>query len=511
MATAEEFVASLSQRGATIWSENGQVRVRAPKGTLLPAELEAARVLAKEIFALLETRNKSGETTLKPRVSGTAIPLTELQHLFWSNIVKTPGSLSVRDCVTAAHIYGALNADVLRQSIEIAVERHETLRTRIMLADGLPIQHIDSMGDGVFGLIDTQRASDAEREIEAERLAEAFVGENIDVSKDPLFKALLIRISSTAHVFVLALHQLISDGMSNEILNREIWDSYRSIARKVPLSLPKLPIQFADYAVWQNQTRGQWRELHYKYWIRRMGGAMKTQMRIPGIFVGAPRGRMAIWRNSFANELSEKLRDLARREKTLLAMVVLTVYAVVMFRWCGQNEILVPFLDNGRHKHELEHVVGFITQLFILRISFSPEDNLLDLLRQVKEEFLSACRNGEILRSFEDPAALPLTDLHFNWHPPCFDLLSGHGSLADLGLTVRRWPTPYPVRTALPSVAFLPYFCDTAGGIDITVVYDDGRITQETLELFRTQLHLVAKDLMRDPPCRVESALHADS
>ena len=360
-------------------------------------------------------------------------------------------SRSTRSVPTATRIYGRLNVDTLRRSLDEVVRRHEALRTRIVMIDGSPVQEIDEEWGFELGIIDLTAAEPEIKEAEAKRLVEELVNENIDVAVGPLFAARLLELSDQTHVLVVAMEHTISDGFSLEILSRDIWTLYWQSLRGLPLSLPTVAIQLGDYAVWQQKTSRWWTDKHGTYWKERLADATRVRFPSDRDVEGVSRFRSKNTPIQFGMALTSKLRELARRRHTLLAMTVLTAYVAVILRWQEKWDLLLNFLVNGRHRPELGNTVGFIASSLFLRVQLTQNDTFFTLLECVTKEYYTAyehCDFGRLSIPFPGPDFKRCTS--FNWQtalPDNSHVTVGRCAGSDGSADVVEFK-PFPFRNA---------------------------------------------------------------
>jgi Condensation domain len=306
------------------------------------------------------------ESSIRPRMAGTPVPLTAMQLRVWSQVLERGKLPGARMCTVVTRILGPLNIELLSRSVEALVWRHETLRTRFVTVDGIPRQHVDSASACGLEAIELTGGSASAVEAQARRVVSEFVEESVDLSVGPLFATRLLRLSRHEHVLIFSLEHMITDDVSNQIIRGEIWTFYRQAARGLPFSLPELPLQFADYADWQERTHGLWREKHEGYWKGRLTGAPHISFPTDDL-PKVKRPIEAMMQFPFGATLSASLRDLARSERTLLSLVVLAVYVAATARWCNRCDLVLTFVSNGRHRRGLQNMVGWLASPHRLR------------------------------------------------------------------------------------------------------------------------------------------------
>lgn len=459
------------------------------------------------------------DAPIRPRPRGCAIPLTALQVEFWNHFREGKNSLSRRFCASAVRLLGSLDVDLLQTSIGAVIQRHESLRTRIISVDGILRQHIDPAWAYRLEFIDLVELSspDAEREVRCQ--GQEFIDQRVDLALGRLFEAKLWKLSDREHILILALDHIVSDATSYGILNREIWDLYNQGTRGQRFSLPPLPVQFADYAVWQQQTRVAWMRTHGAYWRDRLIGAPRTEF--PGdpdqIEGGQP--TTATVYIPFGNAFSAKLRELARRKGSPLSLVVMAIYIIVISRWCNQKDLVVAVVSHGRHNcPELAYTIGLIAGFLHLRIERANDDTFHDLLVRVRLELAAAFEHQG---SDRVPLIVPdcSTNVQFNWQSAQSTKgLVDHYFLPEFAATVNHEPPwamkpsvqhdkaerplrlqSFPVRTIV-SPQFAPNFYDTGPtGIYMLVKYAQNLFSAAAIERLGHHMRSVAQEVAEQP------------
>lgn len=495
-----ELLSSLYERGVRLWTENGQVHFQVPKGKLHPEELDKLRMFKSEIVKLLQQAQVFAEEPIQPRPSDCLVPLMSVQRGIWDYYMKQNRELSERFCAVSLRVCGALNIPLLQKSIEAVVARHESLRTRFVAVDGVPRQHIDPACEFHLEVIEPVATSPASIAEEVDRLVHEFYHEKVDISVGPLFAAKLFRISDSEHVLLLTIEHIISDGVSLAILGREVWTLYDQALRGLPLRLPPLLVQLGDYAVWQHKTYDTWQKKHEAYWKERLRNAPRLELPRDEGAVEVTPVVSEILRFSFGHVLSARVREVARRERTFPALVVLTFYLAVMSRWYNQRDLMLVFISHGRNRPELANVIGFLVEFLYLRIEVSPEDRFIDLLKRVHSEFHSASYH-QPFDPVQDLAPDYSTDLSFNWQPSNWaPWLADRQWQVNDQVTIR----PYPLKPSIPA-QFGQWFFETSDDIDVTVLYSSDSYSSTTIEQFRRELLLFAENCTQHPLTRVAS------
>jgi amino acid adenylation domain-containing protein len=429
-----------------------------------------------------------------PRVPCDRVPLTFSQRWLW-NALKLDQCPSTRAVAAAVRLKGRVHIGHLRQSFADLLRRHEALRTRIVLVEGIPQQEIDPYVEYDLPIVCLTSLCESDRVAEAKRLAEEIVHEPISLAVGPLFCARLLTLTDDDHVLVIAMDHMISDAVSRSIVFRDLWAIYRQLARGLGSSILPLAVQFADYALWQHETLHSWMEQHGAYWNRRLHGSRRLCVPAGDLGVGATRAKLGRLPVSFGESLSAQLRDLSRRERTTLVMSVLTVYVALLSRVCKETDLVVAFIAMARLHPEVENTVGYFNAPLFLRMTLSDEDSFVSLLRRVTEEYGTAYRHsdcGKLAAQIPEPEFV--WNPRFNWIPGEFAPVATGGAALeprDFELAPREdseWGGELELAVS-----------DTREGVRGTLSYRADRLTGSTMERFRRDLVLLVEELVAHP------------
>lgn len=393
-------------------------------------------------------------------------------------------------CSAVCVISGSLNIGLLRSSVDAVVARHESLRTTILENDGRPLQRVRDPCIGETALQEsTCLARDGSDLDDAARsFASSFTQQCVDPITGPLFKASVASISKNEHILVLAADHLISDGSSLSLIYDEVWTYYFSVIEGRQPSLPDLPIQYGDYAVWQQQTYEAWLCRHGAYWRQRLAGAPHIQLPVEGAAAGADMSDYVQTHYELGEEISEGLRGVAKRAKLPLPLVVLAVYILTASRWREQDDLVLTFVSNARYRPQVRGMVGYLASQVYLRVQLRESATFLDLVRQVAREFYGALSHEafdrviDILPEWRSPG----TQLHFNWLP-AFPMQRDVRSTRTLSVRSVPFLTTWPAD-------FLPWFGEYDGGVHLIVCHLPRRISVAAVEDLVELLRRVARE-----------------
>jgi len=370
-------------------------RVRQGFGIEMPLrslfELGTVSTLARKLEAMMRD---SAEIKLPPieRVSRDETPpLSFAQQRLWF-IHQLSLESTIYNIPYAVRLTGELNVAALEQTFVEIVRRHEVLRTTFSTVDGRPVQVIAESVAPVMKDIDLSKMPDREREEELQRFVKEDMRQPFDLDRGPLLRATLIKLSEREHVLLCVTDHIVSDGWSTSILIREMTNLYRSFSRGEPSTLPELPLQYADFAYWQQEwLRGELLERQLDYWKQQLAGAAAIlELPADNPRPALPTFNGALHRFSLSDELSERVRALGRREGATLFMTLLAAFQVLLSRFSGQEDIVVGTPVAGRSMTETEQLIGFFVNTLVLRARLAGELNFKEVLRQVRETCLGA-------------------------------------------------------------------------------------------------------------------------
>ncbi|WP_240360579.1 non-ribosomal peptide synthetase [Pyxidicoccus caerfyrddinensis] len=334
---------------------------------------------------------------LRPAPRTQDIPLSFAQQRLWFIDQMDPGSAAY-NVPTAVRMVGTLDVPSLERALNALVERHESLRTTFASSDGEPVQLIHPASATTLPVVDLSTLPPEAREAGARRLAVTEAGEPFDLVRGPLFRASLARLEPDKHVLLLTMHHIVSDGWSMGVLIRELAALYLAAASGKALRLAPLPVQYADYTVWQRDwLRGEVLDAWLGFWKQQLGGAPHA-LELP---TDRPRPAVQTFHGAghaftLSPELSRQLEALGQEHNATLFMVLLAAWQTLLHRYSGQDDIVVGSPIAGRNRAETEGLIGFFVNTLALRTRFSVEDSFVSLLERVRETTLGAYAHQEV-------------------------------------------------------------------------------------------------------------------
>jgi amino acid adenylation domain-containing protein len=339
----------------------------------------------------------AGLSTDKRALLALDNPLSFAQERLWFLYRLEPDS-PVYNIPAAFRLTGRLDSAAFERAVNAIVKRHESLRTGFPTIDGQPIQIISPFASFAIPCADLSALPETERETEARRLADEDARQPFDLARSPLLRVKLLRLGEQSHVALITMHHIVSDGWSNEVFLNELTAFYTSFSGGASLELPELPIQYADFAEWEQEWfRNGGAETQLSYWKQQLEGHQQV-LDLP---LDRPRPPVqthhgASQQFSLAKDVSVALVELSRQQNVTLFMTLLAAFQTLLYRYSGQDDITVGIPVANRNQIETEGLIGFFVNMLALRTSFSGQPTFKELLARVKEAALGAFAHQQL-------------------------------------------------------------------------------------------------------------------
>jgi len=448
---------------------------------------------------LVEAELRQGgadDIPLVPAPRGGPLPLSFAQERLWFLDRLEPGSPTY-DIPVTVDLHGSLLPAVAAAALGEVARRHEALRTTFGARDGVPFQRVAPPAAVALPVIDLGALPAAARQDEAARLGAWHSALSFDLERGPLFAATLLRLEPDVHRLLFNMHHIISDGWSNSVLVRELSALYEPMAAGRSASLPELPVQYPDFALWQRRwTAGRGAELGY--WMERLGSGVEP-LDLP---LDRPRPAVQTYRGDrrmrrLPSGLSARLQAFGRREGATLFMVLLAGAAELLRRQSGQEDVLVGTPVAGRRAVETEGLIGCFLNTLVLRTDLSGRPGLRELVARVREVTLGAFSHQDVpfeellsrLGVKRDLSRTPLFQVFFNL------LSQPAGELRLPGLRVEAVSTPEPA-----SKFDMTFYVQTgADGIRFDLVFNADLFDGVRMEELLAQLELLLEQAVESP------------
>ncbi|MCB9718000.1 MAG: amino acid adenylation domain-containing protein [Myxococcales bacterium] len=325
------------------------------------------------------------------------MPLSYAQSRLWFLEQLSPG-VAGYNVSGALRLRGRLDVTVLQRAVEEVVRRHEALRTTFEEVGGEPVQRIHPRVDVSLPVEDLSSAAEATREERAREIAREEATRSFDLARGPLLRTRLLRIGPEDHELVLTMHHIVSDGWSVGVLIREISALYEAFGRDEPSPLAPLPIQYADYAVWQRESlSSEQLDAQLDYWRTHLE-TMPLVLELPAdrphpptrTFNGATLARTT------SADVKRAVHEVGRRAGATEFMTLLAIFGVLLSRYSGQKELVIGTPIANRTRRETEGLIGFFVNTLALGLRIDRDASFETLLADVKSRALGAYAHQDL-------------------------------------------------------------------------------------------------------------------
>jgi amino acid adenylation domain-containing protein len=469
---------------------------------------------------LLTARLRRGRAAIPgaiaPRPAGTTdLPLSSGQEQLWFLDRLAPG-LATYNIPNALRIHGPLDAGALERALDGLVARHEALRTRLVSgADGRPRQVVDAPAGAGLTAVDLSAMDQAGRAARLAELAAQEATRPFVLAEGPLFRVRLVRLSGDEHVLITVVHHAVFDGWSIGVLLAELTRLYESELSGEPPALAVLPVQYADYALWERaRLQGAPPKELLEYWVKTLDGYPTLQLP-----TDRPRPRLDGFQGDVAwlrmgTEVLAGLRELARAEGTTVFVTLMACLQTLLHRYTGQDDIVVGTLTATRGRPELAPLIGFLVNTLPIRTELSGDPAFRGLLGRVREATEGAYAHQDLpfatlveeLKVARDPSRAPVFQVAMTLAEAPAEITAGD-------LTIRL------ERLDLPAAKFDLSFVAEIRGDDLWVElsYSTALFDATTAQRLLGNLRVLLTGVIEDPgrplsrlPILTDAELHRE-
>ena len=431
------------------------------------------------------------------------LPLSFAQERMWFLHQLDPAGAAY-NIPGALRFTGPLNLRALEQTLHDLVCRHEAFRTTFAALDGQPVQVISPVPKPSLEVIDLRWLPRPERESRAMELVQEKSRRPFDLSSGPLLRVSLFRVDDEEHILLFNMHHIISDAWSIGLLTGEILKLYNGYTSGESVHLPTLPIQYADFAVWQRQwLRDEALETQIAYWQKHLDGVPVLDLPTDHPRPVMQRKRGAVRSADMPKDLLDGLKRLSDQEGVTLFMTLLAAFQVLLHRYAGLEDIAVGVPIANRNWLELEGVVGSFVNTLVMRADLSGNPTVVELLCRVREVALGAYAHQDmpyaklvaVLQPERDTSREPLAQVMFN----VVNVVMPPLRLVDLEVTplqVDRLGAQFDLTLTVADNDFLP---------KISIEYDTDLFTSDTVERMMGHFRNLLEGLVSDPGQRISS------
>ncbi|MEO9028660.1 MAG: amino acid adenylation domain-containing protein [Ktedonobacteraceae bacterium] len=394
-----EFLSYVQSLDIVLWRDGENIRFSAPPDVFTSSLRDEIRERKAEILPFLpSTAPLSGASqSILPVPRNMVLPLSFAQQRLWFLNQLEPDN-PVYNQAFAIRLTGALNVPRLKQSLNAIVARHEVLRTSFATGEDGPTQQIASSLSIPLRTVDLLDTPPAEQKAQVQNIIRTEANAVFDLSKGSLLRATLLHLEEQEYVLLLIVHHIVGDGWSAKIFLRELPAFYEAFEAGKPAHLPSLPIQYADFAVWQRE-QGQSAALDQQlaYWRERLAGA-PTLLELP---IDHPRPSMQTYQGAHVQHrlpasMTAALQVISQREHTTLFMSLLTAFAALLARSSGQEDLIIGTPIANRTRSELEDLIGFFANTLPIRVDLGAAPSFTQLLKQVRQRALEAYAHQDV-------------------------------------------------------------------------------------------------------------------
>ncbi|GFZ92179.1 non-ribosomal peptide synthetase [Okeania sp. KiyG1] len=400
MKTIKQLLSELRSLGVKLWVEENRLQYSAPKGkmtSILRSELADRKAEILSFMLQIKQTTNIFEEQIKPiERNGNPPPLSYAQQRLWF-LEKMALSSNAYNMPLTLNLVGQLDYVALEKSINQIIARHETLRTTFSEIDGTPVQIIRPHFELELTKKDLSELTPSEATTKLQQLLQQENEQIFNLEIDPPIRARLFQLRTTEHILQITLHHIASDGWSLTVLPKELSAIYTAQLEEQSFPLPELPIQYADFAVWQkNYLQGETLETQLSYWKQKLQNL--SQLQLP---TDHPRPPVQTFNGAgipinIPAALTSKVRQLTQKQGTTLFMTLLAAFKVLLSRYSGQETIAVGTPIANRNRSEIEGLIGFFVNSLVMYTDLGGDCSFTEILNRVKQTALEAYSHQDI-------------------------------------------------------------------------------------------------------------------
>jgi thioesterase domain-containing protein/acyl carrier protein len=458
--------------------------------------------IANNLADLSDVQQKELLVGLLTQGPTRVFPLSLAQQRLWFLDQLYPGNPAY-NVPLGLRLRGNLNQGALELSLTELIQRHEILRTRFESDAGRPIQVVSADTAIKLAFVDLIGSPGSDRQWQLHKIGIEEARRSFNLATGPLLRLKLVRLAAEEHILLCVIHHIVCDGWSLEIFVRELAALYAQHCGGPCASLDDLPIQYGDYAGWQQESiaRGLFSDQE-QYWKQNLAGA-------PG-FLQLPADHDRPSEQTFdgagqailiAPELIRRLGDFGHTQRATLFMVLLTVFKMLLHFYAATDDIMVGVPVAGRNRYELEGLVGFFVNTLVLRTDLSGDPCFRDLLLRVREVCLNAFAHADL--PFEKLVEEINPERTLSYSPVIQVMFSAvkarkYPCLGDLLVS----PYIFDSRTSLFDLS-MEFIEDAANCSWLRVEYDTSLFSNTRIERMLNDYLMLLKAIAKEPELRI--------
>lgn len=490
--TADHALHSLlKDERVELWIHHGEVQYRDPHGVLTAEQIEILKNRGKKIIDRVTQLTLRDEFRFEH--GPNRFPLT-FQQCFALNYFGKFFSF-----VSPLRLRGLLDENAVARSLAQVIQRHEILRTRLVITDGTAMQEVCDPESCALTHIDLTGVPDESIDSLLQETIKNFRSCWL-ADSTKAFEFALITISERDHVLIVGFEHVFWDWYSIELFFHDLWLSYRLLRNGTQHASPLTQPKYSDYAIYQHKTYPEWIREHGEFWKKKTAGASCLQIPIDNDLEAAAPNVTKSVSIEFGDTLSEALCILAKRQEVTLPIAVLALYVALAAQWSGQRNFVISFVTSGRHYSEHLYTMGYFPYLLPLRICLKGDETFSELMRLVSREFFLASDNLEAGPLLDAPPDI-FRSGYFQWfhRAPTEILRSGLSSEASIepNLLVESFIDSGRSRS-LPCDMELTFWKGTQA-VSGQVCYRADLFSSVTMEKFAKDMSFIAGAVVQDP------------
>ncbi|WP_306423302.1 non-ribosomal peptide synthetase [Nostoc favosum] len=458
--------------------------------------------LAKEIEKAIKVDSTVEVTNIEQIERTQQLSLSYAQQRLWFLSQLEPDS-PFYNIPGAVRLQGQLNVEALQQSFNEIVSRHEALRTNFQTKEGQAVAVVSEDKPITLSILDISDLPANQQQAEIKQQVAQAAQQLFDISNDHLLRVKLLRLALQEHIVLLTMHHIISDAWSIGVLVEELAALYPAFCHGQPSPLPTLPIQYVDFAAWQRQwLQGEALEAQLSYWLKQLDNAPKV-LELPTDY---PRPAIQTYRGAtysfeLPKELSTSLNQLSQQQGSTLFMTLLASFQILLWRYSGQQDIVVGSPIANRNRADIEALIGVFVNTLVLRSNLTGNPSFEELLKRVREVALGAYAHQDLPFELLVERLQPQRDLS---HTPLFQVMfvlqNAPMSALDLpGLTLTKLESD----SGTAQFDLTLEMTETAQGISGNLVYDTDLFAESSIHRIVGHLQTLLEAIVANPQQRL--------
>ena len=400
----------------------------------------------------------------------------------------------------ASKLTGDLNFVALQQALDTLVIRHEVLRTNFINKDSQPIQVIRSPQQVELVVVDLQSYPQPQRDSEIDRQLQYHSLRTFDLERDLMLRGCVLQIGAQEQILLLMMHHIAADGWSLEILSTQLQELYAAACEDRPPKLPALPLQYADFAIWQRERlQGEFLDTALTYWQQQMAGApalLSLPTDRPRPAVQTFRGRSHAF--TLDQSLTAGLSQLSRQAGVTLFMTLLAAFDTLLYRYTGSADLVVGAPIANRNREEISGLIGFFVNTLALRTDLSGNPSFRELLERVKKMAIAAYNHQDLPFDVLVDKLQLRRDLSYS---PVFQVIFAfEEDVEPQQMDLRNLiTTPYPLGNQTAQFDLTLQLEKTADSLVGTWKYSTDLFDASTIERLAGNFHTLLKGIVANP------------